>query len=360
MVPDRCDSIDSSPDGTRELLDTLFTRIENKRAVSLYCLNKDHWDLFVTVLGESHCVGHQGWHLHDATHPEYDPDLATELGDPIKEIYKALDNTVGELMAEAGDGAVTIVVNGDGIGPRYGVAAVLDEILWRLESRPAISRGQVFRRLKKIWWDLPAPLRNFAPLAMVKRSLQKPLQQSALFAGRRQRRFYAMANNESGGAIRINLIGRESHGCVAPGDDYRRLCSILREELLALEDPKTHEPVVKDVYRTADLMSGPYLAEMPDLLVDWVQRRPLSVSSPRIGTIAVPQPRGRTGDHINEGICLVTGPDVEGGHWTKPRSIADIAPTLGALLDVRLDGLDGEAIPGLSGAASKVAHAKSA
>ncbi len=353
MAPDRCDYVDSTPDGTRGLMDTLVQRLENKLAVSSYCLNKDNWDLFITVFGESHCVGHHGWHLHDPIHRDYDPDLATELGDPIKEIYTSLDTAVGKLMTEAGDGAVTIVVNSEGIGPLYGVAGVLDEILWRLDSRPAISRGQVFRRLKNLWWDLPAPLRESAPLALVKRCLHKPLQRTALISGRKNRRFYAMANNESGGAIRINLKGRESHGCVEPGDEYRRLCGFLRDELLALEDPKTHEPVVKDVHKAADLFSGPYLAEMPDLLVDWVKRRPRSVASPRIGTLAVPAPRGRTGDHLNEGFCLVMGPEVEGGHWTKPRSITDIAPTLGALLDVRLDGLDGEAIPGLAGAAPK-------
>jgi predicted AlkP superfamily phosphohydrolase/phosphomutase len=350
LAPDRCDSIGGTHDGTRELLDGLFARIKNKLAVSLHCLNKDDWDLFVTVFGESHCVGHHGWHLHDPSHREYDPDLASELGNPVKEIYKSLDAAVGELMSEAGDGAVTIIVNGEGIGPVYGVAAVLDEILWRLESQPAISRGQIFRRLKRLWWELPAPLRESPPLALVKRCLHRPLQRSALVPGRRSRRFYAMSNNDSGGAIRINLQGRQTHGCVEPGEDYRRLCGFLREELLALEDPETRELVVKDVYRAADLISGPYLPEMPDLLVDWVQRRPRSVSSPRIGTIAVPAPRGRTGDHLNEGFCLVTGPEVEGGNWTKPRSITDIAPTLGALLDVRLEGLDGEAIPGIAGA----------
>ena len=43
------------------------------------------------------------------------------------------------------------------------------------------------------------------------------------------------------------------------------------------------------VLRTADVYAGPYLAELPDLLVEWNAEAPLdAVSSPKIGTMNPP------------------------------------------------------------------------
>ena len=45
--------------------DLLVRGIETKTAASLEYLGEDDWDLFVSVVGETHCSGHQFWHLHD-------------------------------------------------------------------------------------------------------------------------------------------------------------------------------------------------------------------------------------------------------------------------------------------------------
>ena len=202
--PDRCDLIGGTPDGTRELMDILARRLENKRAVSLHCLRQGR--LGPLRYGVRRVSLRRPSRLAPAR-PETIRNMILSSwpssANPLKEIYKALDSAVGALIAAAGEEAVTLIVNGEGIGPIYGVAGVLDEILWRLDTRPeaqpGASRGQVFRRLKSLWWSLPRPLREAAPLAMIKRALHAPLQRSALIPGRRDRPYYAMPNNASGG-----------------------------------------------------------------------------------------------------------------------------------------------------------------
>ena len=68
-----------------------------------------NWDLFIDVVAEAHCVGHQLWHVHDVDHPRHDPAVRRVLGDPIVEVYKRLDAVVGEpLRRGAGRGQVYV------------------------------------------------------------------------------------------------------------------------------------------------------------------------------------------------------------------------------------------------------------
>ncbi|MGH2982552.1 MAG: alkaline phosphatase family protein, partial [Solirubrobacterales bacterium] len=62
------------------LFDAICGGVGIKRKASLELLDRGGWDLFLSVLGEPHCVGHQLWHLHDASHPGHDAALVSRLG----------------------------------------------------------------------------------------------------------------------------------------------------------------------------------------------------------------------------------------------------------------------------------------
>src|SRR5262249_2180174 len=79
----RCDWVMHGPTPERDLRDHLLARVASKVAIAEDLLARGKWDLFMTIFGDSHCVGHQCWHLHDPTHPRHDPALATTLGDPV-------------------------------------------------------------------------------------------------------------------------------------------------------------------------------------------------------------------------------------------------------------------------------------
>ena len=67
-VAGKCDDY-AARGAYRQLRDDLLVGVEDKARLSEQLLLQCNWDLFVTVFGEGHCVGHHFWRLHDASHP---------------------------------------------------------------------------------------------------------------------------------------------------------------------------------------------------------------------------------------------------------------------------------------------------
>jgi predicted AlkP superfamily phosphohydrolase/phosphomutase len=347
--PDHCDEVERTPAGYKAFVNTLKERLRNKLDLSLHCLQQGDWDLQIAVFSEAHCVGHQYWHLHDPSHPRHDPLFAAAIGDPIKEIYQALDRALARLLEIIGLETRTIVLASHGMGPLYGESVLLDEILQRLEGRPTSSSGSAFRSLKKYWYTLPPSLRELPLLRAAKARLRPSLHRSMLIPERKRRRFFAIPNNPHAGAVRINVAGRESHGLVQPGAEYREVCERLRSELLTLVNAETGSPVVAEVFLTGDLFAGPYIDELPDLLVEWSRKEPVrAIQSPLIGTLRIPEMRGRTGDHRDQGMFFFRRLGSRAMRVDHPVSVMDFAPTIGMLLGVSLEGLDGHVVPELT------------
>ncbi len=83
-----------------DFLDALTRGITAKRELNRALLAEDRWDLFLTVFGESHAIGHQQWHLHDPEHPRFDPALVEAVGgDPIHRVYGELDAGLADVLA---------------------------------------------------------------------------------------------------------------------------------------------------------------------------------------------------------------------------------------------------------------------
>ena len=67
----------------------------------------------------------------------------------------------------------------------------------------------------------------------------------------------------------LNLKGRESQGCVEPGEEAEALKREMTQKLLALTDPAGGARVVRTVYDGAKVYAGPYTQRAPDLVVGW-------------------------------------------------------------------------------------------
>ena len=117
-----------------QLCDRMLDRVETKTELSCQLLNQGPWDLFMTVYADPHDVGHQCWHLHDPSHVNHDADLAKTIGDPIKNIYIAIDKSIERLVQAVRSDATIIVFTGPGMGPGYTGSVWLDQILRRLEG----------------------------------------------------------------------------------------------------------------------------------------------------------------------------------------------------------------------------------
>ena len=85
-------------------------------------------------MGESHCTGHQLWHLHDPSHPGHDPELVRRLGgDPMREIYRRLDSVVADHLERLGPDDTAYVLFPHGMTAHHDGTHLLDKVLHRLD-----------------------------------------------------------------------------------------------------------------------------------------------------------------------------------------------------------------------------------
>jgi predicted AlkP superfamily phosphohydrolase/phosphomutase len=314
----------------RSLRDALLAGVEAHTQVAMSLLDREPWDFFMAVFGESHCAGHHFWRVHDPEHPQHDAALRAELGDVLLEIYEALDGALARLLEHVpADGTVAVVMS-HGIGPHYDGNHMLSELLRRLDDvdarRPLlVAREGLGRRFT--------------------RAVRPPRAGMSLDSARR---FFMVPNNDLYGGIRINLKGREPRGRVSVGAEYDEVVAQLSADLLELENVETGTAVVDQVLRTAELYDGPLLHTLPDLLVDWHRSAPIvGVRSGKLGTLLWGSLAERSGDHRPGGLVVVRAPGVAPGQLHDPVPVVDLAPTFAAHLGVSMHDVDGCPLPGL-------------
>jgi predicted AlkP superfamily phosphohydrolase/phosphomutase len=167
-------------------------------------------------------------------------------------------------------------------------------------------------------------------------------------ADRSKRKCFEVTNNGATGGIRLNVVGREPKGLVAPGTEFDTLCQRLSEELLSIIDVVSGKPLVKRVIKVADAYSGPRLPDLPDLLVDWNREAPISrIRSAKIGTMEQVYQLNRTGDHRPRGAFFASGLTLAPRKINGLVSVNDFAPTIAQLLGTSLAGTDGVPIAAL-------------
>ncbi len=344
-----CDAM--KPRNNKELIwlrDSIIQRIRTKARLSLDILNREAWSYFQTTFHGAHCIGHQCYHFHDPKHPRHDPEAARVLGDPILDVFQALDTGLKDLLDGVEEDATVLVYASHGMGPNYtATGPILEKILLRLEGLEAPERAErVIRAVRNLWRGLPAPVRRMV-INLRARRLEARLQRR-IQPDKAQRRFFQQHVNGATGGIRFNVEGREAHGIVKRGAEYDALCESLTNDLLGFVNDETGEPLVANIFRASEIYKGPYVERMPDLMVVWNRSAPITrVRSEKIGLISDPNPSMRSGDHTPQGLFFALGPGIEPGE-TKPVSVVDFAPTFMSLLGVNESDLDGVMIEALA------------
>jgi predicted AlkP superfamily phosphohydrolase/phosphomutase len=359
-LPSDCDEQRTSAQDFERFLQALERAIESKAKLTRALLAREPWDLFVQVFTESHCVGHQCWHIHDPSHPAHDPELLRALGDPLERVYRALDRAIDQILQGAGDGHV-LVVAAHGMSSYRGAQFLLPEVLYRLGAAvppsqppphpgPAAATRQMARTL---WRTLPAAAQEALRPFRDRIEPEGPAGgRSPLRADLGRSPCFPVPNGMPVGGIRLNLIGREPRGVLRPGAEADQFCETLRRELLSIVDVRTGRPLVASVERTKDLYAGERLAALPDLLVEWSatptgskahaggRGATVRASSPRIGEIEGSNAYVRTGEHLPTGMFLWTGPGVPARERERV-SVMDFHPTLCRLLGAPAPAVDG-------------------
>jgi predicted AlkP superfamily phosphohydrolase/phosphomutase len=337
-----CDAQDGSRQALEQFPQRLGEAIDLKTSVLLGELEREDWDLFVGVLHEGHCAGHQLWHYLDESSPWYDPDAPAGLKNGVRDVYEHLDRSLARLLEAAGEDTTVLVLFSRGMGSHVGGWHMIPEILVRLGYTSAGTVGGSMRS------KLPAPVRR-AIKAAVRGSMRQRLKEATGTPRHplEQPRTRAMfVRNGANGGIRINVKGREPFGSVEPGAEYDEVCAELATEFEALRDAATGDPVVTGVLRSDEVFGERYHPNLPDLIVQFRKDAVItSVTSPRIGTISEPARHSRfarSGEHTPHTRLWVRGPGIaadsvlEGGH------VLDVGATVLDLLGVSVPAtLDG-------------------
>jgi predicted AlkP superfamily phosphohydrolase/phosphomutase len=358
----------------KQFVKKLKTSVSRRTAICQDLLQREQWDLFVTLFGEPHHAGHALWHLSQPSHPLYSSFAPRVEGDPLLEVFQAVDNAIGEILAVAPENAYIIIFSDSGMcdnATDLPSMAFIPELLYRYNfpskyglaagktnappqppfaDRPEWDWLQALWRLKHETNPMMGLLRRRAPIELCDRiakffsTPQKPDLLSPFELQKQSHPFFyqpAMWYKPfwsqmkafalptfSDGHIRINLQGREAGGIVAPAD-YDALCEELTQKLHQLKDARTGTPIVKEVLRTRSSATerDPKLPDA-DLIVLWHKDRAIdAIDSPEFGRIG-PAPSPRSGGHRSDIFFMARGPGIEPGSSLPLGHALDIAPTI--------------------------------
>lgn len=369
--------------------------IRRRADICVDLLRREPWDLFLTVFGEPHTIGHNMWQVSSPDHPLY-KDLAPRVeGNPMREIYETIDFSIARMVEAAGDDVRVVVFSGHGMGPNtmdLPSIAFLPEFMYRFcfpgkraigshssngplppptlkclrdswiwEVWSQIDEDNALRRLlrQNAPWGLLKHLEPHlgpkggahdelaSPFALMDQGVREvPFQPASWFMPLwPQMKAFALPSF-SEGYIRINVKGREPNGIVEP-EDFGKTVDEIVAALGQLKDARTGVPMVRKIerMRTDPLHADPTLPDA-DIVVGWQEEYATdTVESPLVGRIG-PLPHFRAGSHRSQGFIVATGPGIPAGVTLPQGHALDMAPTLLSLMGAPIpQHLEGRPLP---------------
>ncbi len=329
-----------SLDEYRRFRDIYLRRIEGKAKLAHYFLECVDWDVALVTSSDLHCAGHHLWHINESHHPRYSAKIEAELGEPLRDCYRAFDQSLQTILAAVDSRTTVMLFGSHGMGPSFSGTGLLDRILLRLDKGTGhAARYSRKARLRAIWHLVPIEMRG--RLKLLRRPFRGALHPPKFLGDHANRRFFEVYANNASGGVRLNIKGREGSGTVEPGE-VDELVRFLKTELMNVVNADTGEPLIKDIVVTREEYSGVYLERLPDLLVTWNRNAPIErVRSDTIGELSREHLDNRTGDHTPDGICIISGHGAHVRGEVAAIKTADLAPSIARFFGIELRDHDG-------------------
>jgi predicted AlkP superfamily phosphohydrolase/phosphomutase len=332
-------------DGLRDVgYDVILRLVEEVTALSqkrgeaaLFLLGELDWDLFMIVFTSVDRLQHFAWKYLDPRHHDYESEAAEMYKGVLAGYYSCLDDMIGQLTRRIGEDVHTIILSDHGFGPQYKKFYINN---WLVE--------QGFLKIvetKRRWRGLLRRLDISRIRKLTPRSLDRRIRRNfTVFNCIDWPRTKAYAGTSSEQGIFINVKGREPHGIVSPGGEYRQVVDEVCKRLDELVDPATGERVVSEIFRRDDLYWGPYVEFGPDIVFELMGMSYLTKEN--IGRHELFESSGfESGSHRREGILAMEGPHLKKGATLQDASILDLAPTVLYLLGLPVDDdMDGKVL----------------
>ncbi|MBL8077989.1 MAG: alkaline phosphatase family protein [Anaerolineales bacterium] len=323
--------------GKQEFIRDRDLMLEISGKFSRLCIDlmkKESWDFFLAYMFTVHHGGHRLWGTTNIKQILSDMEKS-ELSDALRQVYMAGDKAIGEIIDQAGENTIVMVMSMHGMGINNSRTWILPDLL-RLILREEHPETISFSFVKKIRDAIPLDLRH-----RVKSSLPHDWRRWLTRFWRngydwKKTRAFTLAS-DTHGWIQINLKGRETEGIVEV-EDYEALCEKISVGLRSFVDADTGKPIVEAVARSSQLYKGEKQGLLPDLIVRWANSPAAehrSVTSSEFGTIAWPtpgqNPEGRSGNHQPDGFFMMSGHGINPGA-IEDIHILDLAPTILSIL----------------------------
>ncbi len=335
----------------KQWIGELKRSIRNREEVALHLLSSREWNLSMVYFMETDTVKHHLFH-EIVQNGGSRPGKAGSEEDPVLEVYRRVEEAVRRIYeSTAGEDTDVMLVSDHGFGPLKWIFNVNS---WLLEKGYLELKDSAGIRMKRAASRAGLNQKNLykigdllGPLA---RGNEWEMEGFSDILGRMflslndvdWERTQAYSRGGVTGAIRLNIKGRERHGCVLP-EEAEAVREELMEDLRELENPYTGEPVIDEVMPNEEVYRGPRSPRGPDILflttdlkTDTGGLTVFKTMDPIIPAFAI------TGTHRMNGVFAASGPRFGREKEVDGLSISDSAPialhALGLEIPSYMDG----------------------
>ncbi len=332
-------------------IEELKKSIKNREDTALHLLTTQDWDVSLVYFMETDTVNHHLYHKNTGDTVNNTNEDADE--DPVLEVYERVEEAVRTITEAVGKENTNIMLVSDhGFGPLKWIFNVNSWLLKKGYLKLKESTGVKIKRLagrlgfnqKNMYkiGDLLGPLARGNEWEM--EGFDDILGKIFLSLNDVDwENTQAYSRGGVTGALRLNIKGREKHGCVDM-EKAEELREEIVNELSALQNPYTGEPVIDTVMKNEEVYGGPWTELGPDILfltkdmkTDTGGLTVFKTMDSVIPAFAI------TGTHRMDGIFAGNGPKFNRGITLKEMSIVDPASIILYLNDLDIPNyMDGE------------------
>ncbi len=198
-----------------------------------YEINNFHEGLFFFYVSSIDQNSHMLYRTMHPEHPLYEPDASDDVKDALHFFYRSMDDMLRQTMSKMDSDSTIIVLSDHGFAPftrEFHVSTWLVENGFTAVTDPDRYHESEF--YDYVDWG--------------------------------RSKAFALGLN----GIYINLYGREANGSIMPHEAEKIKKQIIAK-LSEVRDPKTGKKVMRGVYDSRQIYSGPYLDIAPDIVVGY-------------------------------------------------------------------------------------------
>jgi predicted AlkP superfamily phosphohydrolase/phosphomutase len=313
------------------------------------------WDFVMQVFSETDFIQHALWHVLDPSHPRHRSGDADRYRGQIVDVYRRIDQVIGEAARAAGDQASVMILSDHGAGALH--EFIHANNLLMAHGMLKIKRG-VRARLKHLLFRAGLTPLNVYRLASIFNlgKARMGLRWTAKGYGLLRRFFFSFSDIDwprsvayaiSGGVyggVFVNLKGREPDG-VVPEERYQSVRTEIKQMLLGLRHPATGKPLIREVVMREEIYGGRFLGELPDLYFLPSDPTQAVFGDFEFSSNKVVEPASAaiSAQHRMDGVFVAAGPGIRRGVEVGGLTVADITPMALYMMDLPIpEGLDGK------------------